>query len=455
MKAAAGRAIAGLLTSPRIRDAGRDLRAMARRMRGEPALVHYFHQVDDPYSHLVLQALPALAVQYACRIATNLASPPDDTVAPDRDRLRAWSRRDAAELAAAVGLDFDDPGHEADRDLAEQASRVLAQLLAAGGIRDSTTAGAPADALADALSVSRALWRGDRATISRFPAASMEATAAALDAGAAQRRKLGHYLGATLYVEGEWYWGIDRLAHLEQRLRSAGLAHDIAAPLIAPVPDVECRHRPTNGRRPELHFFCSLRSPYTYLAVPRVVELARCYEARLRIRFVLPMVMRGLPVPREKRLYILRDTKREAERLGMPFGRIADPVGVPTERGLAVLHHAVASGNGAEFLWSFLRAVWAEGIDAGSDSGLRTIAARAGLGARVVSTALADHSWREVANRNREEMLALGLWGVPSFRVDDRPARWGQDRLWAVERDLIEATTAKPVDESSPTMDAT
>jgi 2-hydroxychromene-2-carboxylate isomerase len=186
-----------------------------------------------------------------------------------------------------------------------------------------------------------------------------------------------------------------------------------------------------------------------------VIELARCYAARLQIRFVLPMVMRGLPVPREKRLYILRDTKREAERLGMPFGRIADPVGVPTERGLAVLHHAVASGNGAEFLWSFLRGVWAEGIDASSDSGLRTIAARAGLGARVVSTALADHSWREVANRNREEMLALGLWGVPSFRVDDRTARWGQDRLWAVERDLIEATTAKPVDESSPTMDAT
>jgi 2-hydroxychromene-2-carboxylate isomerase len=424
---------------------------MARRVRGAPALVHYFHQVDDPYSHLVLQALPALAAHYACRIEAHLASPPDDSVAPDRDRLRAWSRRDAAELAAAVGLEFDDPGHEADRDLAEQASRVLATMLTADGMRDPTTG----SALADALSVSRALWRGDRATISRFPAASMHATVAALHAGAARRRKLGHYLGATLYFEGEWYWGIDRLAHLEQRLRSAGLAQRAAAPLIAPIPEVECRYRPTNGRRPELHFFCSLRSPYTYLAVPRIVELARCYDGRLRIRFVLPMVMRGLPVPREKRLYILRDTKREAERLGMPFGRIADPVGAPTERGLAVLHHAMAVDKGPEFLWSFLRGVWAEGIDAGSDTGLRTIAARAGLGETAVSTALRDQSWREVANRNREEMLALGLWGVPSFRVDDRPARWGQDRLWAVERDLIAATEAARLDGTTPTMDAT
>ena len=365
MKAAVGRTIAGLLTSPRVRGLLRGARSISRRLRGAPALVEYFHQVDDPYSHLVLQALPALAANYACRLETHLASPPDDSVAPDRERLRGWSRRDAAELAVAVGLEFNDPGHEADRDLATQSSRVMALLLAADGMRNA----AAGDALADALSVSRAMWRSDRATISGFPAASADAASAALAAGAARRRKLGHYLGATLYFEGEWYWGVDRLAHLEQRLRSAGLAHDIAAPLIAPVPEVQCRHRPTNGQRPELHFFCSLRSPYTYLAVPRVIELARCYEARLRIRFVLPMVMRGLPVPREKRLYILRDTKREAERLGMPFGRIADPVGVPTERGLAVLHHAMAADKGPEFLWSFLRGVWAEGIDAGQRLG--------------------------------------------------------------------------------------
>ena len=342
MKTAVGRTVAGLLTSPRVRAFGRGLRSTARRVRGAPALVEYFHQVDDPYSHLMLQALPALGSNYACHLETRLASPPDDSVAPDRERLRAWSRRDAAELAAVAGLEFDDPGHEPDRDLATQAGRAMALLLAA----DTQVNPIDGDARARALSVSQALWRGDRATISRFPAASANVAAATLQEGAFRRRKLGHYLGATLYFEGEWYWGIDRLAHLEQRLRSAGLAHDMAAPLIAPVPEVECRHRPTNGRRPELHFFCSLRSPYTYLAVPRVVELARCYDARLRIRFVLPMVMRGLPVPREKRLYILRDTKREAERLGMPFGRIADPVGVPTERGLAVLHHAMAADRG-------------------------------------------------------------------------------------------------------------
>jgi 2-hydroxychromene-2-carboxylate isomerase len=34
-------------------------------------------------------------------------------------------------------------------------------------------------------------------------------------------------------------------------------------------------------------------------------------------------------------------------------------------------------------------------------------------------------------------MLAQGLWGVPSFRVEGCAAVWGQDRLWMVEDDLI------------------
>lgn len=56
-------------------------------------------------------------------------------------------------------------------------------------------------------------------------------------------------------------------------------------------------------------------------------RLARRYGADLRLRYILPMVMRGLPVPLVKRRYILLDAKREADRAGLPFGRIVDPVG--------------------------------------------------------------------------------------------------------------------------------
>lgn len=256
--------------------------------------------------------------------------------------------------------------------------------------------------------------------------------------GGRLRRRLGHYLGATFHFEGEWYWGPDRLHYLERRLIDGGWATQECMPMFAP-PELQWRQPSGRGsRRPVLHFFCSLRSPYTWLAADRVRRLAEHYGAELKLRFVLPMVMRGLPVPFAKRLYILRDTKREADRLGLPFGCIVDPVGTATERGLALLHHAIGIGRGPDFLSSFLRGVFAEGIDAATTSGLLKIAARAGLSTADVKAGLARDDWREVAEANRAELLASGLWGVPSFRVDERPAVWGQDRLWMIEQDLID-----------------
>jgi len=81
-----------------------------------------------------------------------------------------------------------------------------------------------------------------------------------------------------------------------------------------------------------LEFFLSLRSPYTYIAMERSFDLSHRLPVDLVLRPVLPMVMRGLPVPREKQLYIVLDTKREAEDAGVPFGRVCDPVGRPVER---------------------------------------------------------------------------------------------------------------------------
>ena len=434
MKAAIGRTLTSILTSHALRDARRAAASLKRRLSGSTAQVHYFHQADDPYSHLAAQTLPRLLARYRIDLVPHLVPAPADAAAPDRARLERWSRFDAAALARRLGLDVPDAEGPPDADLVLLANAALAAAIA----RDEFSAAAQ--------EIGSALWRGDRETISRHAAAAPAGAAeAALRAGDAKRTSLGHYLGATLFFDGEWYWGIDRLHYLEERLRAEGLARGHDGAPIAPILDVTLGATGDTGRAAVLDFFCSLRSPYTYLAVPRARQLAEHYGATLRLRFVLPMVMRGLPVPRAKRLYILRDTKREADRLGMRFGRVVDPVGRPVERGLAVLHHAIREGKGTAFLGSFLQGVFADGIDAGSDAGLGRLAARAGLDAAFVASALEDASWREVAQSNREELLALGLWGVPSFCVNDRPAHWGQDRLWAIEEDLVAATGAPAV----------
>ena len=49
------RRLLGRLTDPRVLQAKRGKAEARRRRRGEPHLVHYFHQLDDPYSHLTAQ----------------------------------------------------------------------------------------------------------------------------------------------------------------------------------------------------------------------------------------------------------------------------------------------------------------------------------------------------------------------------------------------------------------
>jgi 2-hydroxychromene-2-carboxylate isomerase len=185
----------------------------------------------------------------------------------------------------------------------------------------------------------------------------------------------------------------------------------------------------------------SFRSPYSWLAFPRVRRLARHYGAELKLRYILPMVMRGLPVPQRKSLYIVIDTKRQADLVGLPFGPISDPVGPGAERALAVLHHAVPLGLGEEFAELALRAAWAEGIALASDEGLYRVARSAGLTDAQVDAALADESWRPAAEANRQALFEAGLWGAPTYRMDGGDAHWGQDRLWVLEEDLRRALT--------------
>ena len=412
MRAMLKQLIAQAVTSPTLRSARSGRAALLRRIRGTRPQIFYFHQIDDPYSQLAAQLLPALAERYDVDFVPHLVPLPIPAAAPEAARLAAYARKDAALLASMHGLMFD--GTRAPGDVAVRAI--------AGHLAGAPTVQAFAQR---AMELGNALWRG-----APIPPAAKDGEAA-LARGGALRQRLGHYLGATFFFEGEWYWGLDRLPYLETRL--APFRKSGAGPLVK-VLEASKTANPDSGG--VIDFFLSFRSPYSYLAADRVQKLAARHGATVRLRFVLPMVMRGLPVPRAKQIYIMRDTKREAERLGMPFGRVVDPVGRGVERGLAVLHHAIAEGRGAEFAESFLRAVFAEGVDATTDTGLLQIAARAGLSAAQVEAALADPSWRPKAEANRVELFDLGLWGVPSFRVQGCEAHWGQDRLWAVERDL-------------------
>lgn len=391
-----------------------------RRAAGERHRIDYFHQVDDPYSWLLVQALRHLLSRYDVDMRCHLVSAPQDWAAPERAMLEAWSRIDAERLAAKAGLRFVHAGSQPD------ASRVAqAEAAAAAAIRG-------AQSLQDLARIGEALWSG-----ASMPEAHGDA-AAEKQAGDALRRKLGHYLSGTLHYGGEWYWGIDRLHYLEERLTELG-ARRVAGALqeIYPQP-LSPRADAAAAGGGAIHYYLSFRSPYTYISAERAKGLADAYGLELKLRFVLPMVMRGLPVPPAKRNYITMDAAREARRAGVPFGRVADPVGRPVERGYSLLPWAITQGRGHEYCLAFMRAVWSQGVDAESDRGMRRIVEAAGLDWSAARPLIGNDDWRAEAEANRLELTSLGLWGVPSFRFNGISA-WGQDRLWVIE-DAIRAS---------------
>ena len=72
-----------------------------------PFRLDYFHQVDDPHSHLVALALRQIETTYPVDIQSHVVSPPDRMNAPEPDLLREYALRDAGQIAPHYGLIMD------------------------------------------------------------------------------------------------------------------------------------------------------------------------------------------------------------------------------------------------------------------------------------------------------------------------------------------------------------
>lgn len=392
-----------------------------RSRRGEGHEVHYFHHVADPYAHLTLQALGDFQRLYAVTMKIHLISGPPDWAVPERSALEAYARTDATFLAKHYGL----AGGHFDAPVKDQITQ--AEILMAAVLADDTS-------VSKLLEISNKLWSGEKIQ----PSGSGDKADHAKTCGDALLAEYGHYLGATFYYGGEWYWGIDRLHYLQDRLHELGLGP--SASNLAPAV-TQKEHADTPSTHMAVDFFLSFRSPYSYLAFDRTCTLADRHGVKLNIRPVLPMVMRGLPVPPMKRKYILADAAREARLHAIPFGRICDPLGTAIERGYSLLDFAEKNDKLREFCSSFMTNVWAKGVDASTDRGLSRILSEAGLDWQQARLVVDNEDWRAKTEKNRKELTKLGLWGVPSFRIGTTGI-WGQDRLWALENAICDATVA-------------
>jgi 2-hydroxychromene-2-carboxylate isomerase len=397
----------------------------------EPHLVEYFHQVEDGYSHLAAQVLKSLAERYDIELRCHLVRGPQGNNSAEPDLLLQLSRYDSGQVAGEYGLKFPNNTTSPEASLVALAENILAAQDAAGFV-------------ACAAEVGTALWAGDEASLKalahQYGCAADEHTQRHIETGTAHREKLQHYSGAMFYYGKEWYWGVDRLYHLEKRLADLGADREPGQPMLVPRPAVEAGALKDKGGL-TLEVYPSLRSPYTAISFDRTVKLAADTGVKLVVRPVLPMVMRGVPATRQKGMYIFQDTAREAREAGAPYGPFYDPIGEPARRCYSLYAWACEQGKGNELLSSFLKKAFTEGVNTNNDAGLKAVVESAGLDWQVAKTRVGEPGWEEALEANRLAMYDAGLWGVPSFRLLDDSGEpllelWGQDRLWLVARKI-------------------
>lgn len=415
------------------RPASHALHSFGRVLRGGQRRARLYYRVDDPYSHLLAQVAQRLASTYQLRIEIVPVAQPTIAANPAPDMLLHHAMRDAAILAERYGLSFPLDASPPSEDRVRRAHAVLLERRPAE------------EQLRIAVELGESVWRDDgialAGVVERYGSVSGEEVSRALDANYAALERAGHYQPGMLNYGGEWYWGVDRLHYLEERLRREGLEGrlDLAS---ARSPHLRSLARGDGNTSPCIEAFVSFRSPYSYLAISQLIDLRDRYGVDVAVRPVLPMVMRGLAVPRVKRLALAHDAKREADRRQIPFGHLCDPLGKGIGYCMAVFFNsAVGKGTELEFTRSVMQGIWSEARDVAHVSELVFLAEGVGIGRAEVLASIEDRSWKQRAEANRQALTELGLWGVPSFRLGSY-ATWGQDRIPLIETEIAHFSAA-------------
>jgi 2-hydroxychromene-2-carboxylate isomerase len=202
--------------------------------------------------------------------------------------------------------------------------------------------------------------------------------------------------------------------------------------------------------------FYSYRSPYSYLALPRTMQLVADYDVTVNLRPVYPLAVRVPGFFKKTNPKFLRyvglDARRVAEHQGIPFGA---PRPDPIVQDLATLDVAAQQpyihrltrlgaaaqieGKSLHFTYAITKPIW-DGSVSGWNEGdhLAKAAAAAGFDLAAMDAAIeADPDrYEKVIAANEQDHESSGHWGVPTFVFENEPF-FGQDRIdlliWRME----------------------
>ena len=196
-----------------------------------------------------------------------------------------------------------------------------------------------------------------------------------------------------------------------------------------------------------IDLFWSFRSPYSYLATKRLVEMQKTYDLSIAVRPVYPLAVRKAEffdtINPQWIPYLLRDTFRISQMLNLPYRwPRPDPVKIdPATRHATpdqpYIHRltrlgcaAAETGDGPAFLDEVSSLIWGGTENWHEGDHLKDAAARAGFDLAALDAKIkADpDKYEAVIAENQRAHHDAGHWGVPTMVFLGEPF-FGQDRL--------------------------
>jgi 2-hydroxychromene-2-carboxylate isomerase len=376
--------------------------------------------LNDPYSFMLIQVLPDLEKRFNIKFKLFLVYESVPGVTIDPKLMRAWAIKDANYIADQYQL---------KKIIQQPTQESLFTGQQMWQLRPKT--------LANAWKLFQQTWFNE---FEDYYHASTPVINYQIK-NLMRLVKLGHYLPSSIFIAGQWFVGIDRLERLETRLTDLGLALDDSVPVYQRNTLIFAERSEKalvvdNNNPNFLEAFVSLRSPYSYIGLLQAEKLSQHYKIPLKIRPLLPLVMRGLTITENKERYAVFDASREAKNLNIPFTGITDPLGQGIFNAFQIFSYAEQQNKELDFIKSAFNAIYVDGLDLSHKSVIESLCKLHDLDYEKALAYNNEHDWQQWSDCNQVTLDSMGLWGAPCFRFKEATC-WGQDRLALIEQAII------------------
>lgn len=182
-------------------------------------------------------------------------------------------------------------------------------------------------------------------------------------------------------------------------------------------------------------------SGYAYLAEPRLVDLARRTGAEIRFKPVdiARVFAESETVPPFKQSsarldYRLMDLQRTADYLQLPINPKPRYWPVPAELAARSIYASIDAGVDPHTIsFAMLSAVYAEERDVSDEQVIKDVLNELGVDAGALWQSLWSDRVGDTYGQATREAIEMGVFGSPTFVLEDGEMFFGQDRLDVLE----------------------